>query len=189
MNDRSPLVDVYRHLQRLYPRSFRREYGPDMVELFRDQLADEGGWRVCTRAVVDLFLTVPASHVEVHMHRKVTPLVILLGTAALAGVTFALFEGLAGILVAIVGTALAVLTWKRDRPAAARRAAARWWIVLATGVALLALVIVSTTITGELGEVAWLLAAIAFLTSFVLIAAGSVLAFLQIGRSSSDLVA
>src|SRR5262245_65657055 len=99
---------LYCALQHLYPRSFRREYGPDMVELLRAQLADESNWRVCTRALVDLSLTVPACHVEAHMNRKATPLVVLVITAMLAALSFGFVEGLLGIVVAVLGSALAV---------------------------------------------------------------------------------
>jgi len=189
MTDRAPLVRFYRALQYLYPRSFGREYGPDMVELFRAQLADESRWKVCSRALVDLSLTVPARHVEAHMNRKLTPVVVLIVTALLAAPTFAFVEGLLGVFVAVVGSGLAVVIWRRERPAVAGRAAAHWWQLLGAGAVLLAAVIVSTTLAGELSEVAWLIAAITLLTSFAFIGAGSVMAFLRLGRNSSDLTA
>ena len=57
------LVRVYHALVGLYPRLFRDDYGADMVQLLRDQCADEPAWRVCGRAVLDLALT----HMEAHM--------------------------------------------------------------------------------------------------------------------------
>lgn len=123
------------------------------------------------------------------MHRKVTPVAIVIATAVLSGLMFAFVEGLAGILVAILGTALAVATWRRERPAYVDRAASRWWVPLFAGLTLLAVVVTSTTSAGELSEPAWAIAAIAFLASFAFIAAGFVLAFLRLGRRRSDLAA
>jgi hypothetical protein len=189
VSDHTSLIRFYRVLQHLYPRSFRRDYGPDMVELFRAQLADESPWRVCTRTFVNLSLTVPVCHVEAHMNRKLTPVVVLIVTALLAAATFSFIDGLLGVFVALAGSGLAVVTWRHERPAAAGRAAAHWWQLLGVGVALLAAVIVCTTLVGELNEVAWLIAAITFLTSFAFIGAGSVMAFLRLGHKSSDLAA
>jgi hypothetical protein len=107
----------------------------------------------------------------------------------LAGAAFAFVEGLVGILVAIVGCGLAVLAWRREQPLAVRRATGRWWQLLTLGIGLLAIVIVSTTIAGELNEVAWVIAAVALLASVALIATGCVLAILRIGSRSSIVAA
>jgi hypothetical protein len=183
------LVKIYRGALRLYPRSFRDQYSDDMVQLFRDQLADESRLRVATRTAVDLFLTVPARHVEAHMNRKITPLVILIGTVLLAGAAFGFVEGLVGILIAMVGCALAVIAWRREQPIAVRRATSHWWQFLAIGIGLLTVMIVSTTISGELSEFAWAIAAVTVLTSVALIATGCVLAILRIGDRSSGVAA
>jgi hypothetical protein len=183
------LVTLYRGALRLYPRSFRDEYSDDMVQLLRDQIADESRLRVTARAALDLSLTVPARHVEAHMKRTTTPFVVLLGTALLAGGAFAFVEGLVGILIAIVGCGLAVAAWRREQPVAARRATNRWWQFLTIGIGLFAVVIVATILTGELNELAWVIAAAAFLTSVALIAIGCVLAVLRIGDRSSGVAA
>src|SRR5262245_8537071 len=158
MSDRGgALVRLYRLALRLYPRWFRDQYSEDMVQLFRDQLGDESRLRVASRAAVDLSLTIPARHVETHMKRTVSPLMILLATALLAGAAFAFVEGLVGIIIAIVGCSLAIVAWRRDQPIAVRRATSRWWQFLAIGLGLLAIVIASTTISGELNELAWVI--------------------------------
>ena len=66
MNGERVAVRLYGVLVRLYPRRFRDEYGADMVQLIRDQCADEPTWRVCARAATDLAITIPAQHMETH---------------------------------------------------------------------------------------------------------------------------
>ena len=68
------VVRAYRALLRLYPSRLRAEYGPDMVQLVRDQCADEPAWRVGGRIVVDVALTLPAQHLETHMSRSPNPI-------------------------------------------------------------------------------------------------------------------
>ena len=50
---------AYKRLVRLYPASFRTEYGDDMADLFAAQIADEPSARVWARTVKDLAATVP----------------------------------------------------------------------------------------------------------------------------------
>jgi hypothetical protein len=175
------LVAVYRALQRLYPRAFREEFGADMVLLFREQLRDERTWRVCGRGVLDLVITIPIRHVEVHMTRTRTPALVLMGTFVIASATFALVEGLPGVAVAALGAALAMLIWRHERPAPSQRAAAeRWWKLLTVGAALLATVIGVTTANGELSEPAWGIAGVTFLVSVSFLGAGVILGLLRL---------
>ena len=163
---------IYRALLHLYPRSFRHEFGDDMLLLLRHQLRDENVARVAARAVVDLAVTVPARHLEVHMNSTATTaLAITFGTVAAA---LAVVGGPLGLGAALVLFALAVLTWRRNRPVV-DASDGRWWKLLVAGVTLLATIVVVTTVTGELPENGWLIAMASGLTSFGLIAAGIVL--------------
>jgi hypothetical protein len=191
MSGRGVLGVVYGALQRLYPRAFRDEYGEDMRLLVRDQLRDEPTWRVCCRTMVDLAVTVPTRHVEQHMPRTLTPVLVALASIAAAAATFAFVEGLAGVAVALVGAMLAVVIWRRERPARAqRRAAAHWWRTLGGGLMLLALVIGTTTLVGELSEPVWAVAAIALLLSVTLVGTGIVLGLVRLSdRHRSSRVA
>ncbi|MBA3743670.1 hypothetical protein [Sporichthya sp.] len=111
-------VSAYRGLVRLYPRPFRDEYGADMVAVFGAQLRDEAAWRVCTRAAVDLVLTVPTRRLEAHMNRsanRVFPVAFL----ALA---------VAGLVLATVTGELAPAAW-----VLAMAAFVGSWILLAAG--------------------------------------------------------
>jgi hypothetical protein len=175
------IVAVYRALLRLYPGAFREEYGEDMVLLFCEQLCDEPNWRVCGRGLVDLAVTVPTRHVEVHMSRNRTPALVMLVSIAVASALFVLVEGALGLAVAGLGAGLAMLIWRRERPAVAERAAtAKWWKLLVIGALLLAGVIGTTTATGELSEPAWIVAAVALLVSVILLAAGGVLGLVRL---------
>ena len=60
-------LGMYTALLRVYPRSFRDEYGQDMVLLFAQQLRDEPAARIWVRGVVDLAITTPSLHLEHHM--------------------------------------------------------------------------------------------------------------------------
>lgn len=181
MNGTALIVTVYRGLQRLYPRTFRDEFGADMVLLFREQLRDEPTWRVCGRGLLDLVITIPIRHVEVHTPRTRTPALVLVVSFALASTVFALVEGLLGVAVAALGATLAMLIWRHQCPAPSQRAVAqRWWKLLGGGAALLTTVIGVTTATGELSAAAWAIAAVTFLVSVSLLGAGLILGLVRL---------
>ena len=77
---------AYSLLLRLYPRSFRREYGEPMAQLFADQVRDGQGWRVWARTLADLARTVPVQRLEAAMsgfrQRSVALWVVALAAAA-----------------------------------------------------------------------------------------------------------
>jgi hypothetical protein len=173
---------VYAMFIRLYPRRFRDEYGPDLVQLVADQLRDEPAWRVAARSAVDLTLTVPTRHLEAHMDRTPTGIVpILFGTLALSAVIVGAVVGHPIVLVvclavAVAAGALGFLAAHRARPLTQpRSASAHWWKLLACGAGLLAALIAITTATGELPDGGWLIAMVTGLTAIVLLAAGIVL--------------
>jgi hypothetical protein len=175
------IIAIHRVLQRLYPRRFRLEYGDDMTSLLRDQLADEPAWRVCGGALVDLAVTVPVRHLEVRMPATRTPALVLVASFSAAFAVFAFVEGLLGLVVAALGAVLAMLIWRRERPARPERAlAGRWWTLLAGGAVLLAIVIGTTTALGELSEPVWAIAVIALLVAVTLLGTGVVLGFVRL---------
>jgi hypothetical protein len=140
-------LGAYRLAVRLYPKRFREEYGPDLVGLVTDQLREEPTWRVLGRTTVDLALTVPTRHLEAHMSRSATTLVPLMLVSA-----------------------------HRARPLTEPRpTSGNWWKLLGGGSLVLAVLIATTTATGELPEGAWFLAMVTLFTALVLIGAGIVL--------------
>ncbi len=161
---RRPVVErAYAALIRLYPRSFRDEYGPDLVQLLRDQCADEPTWRVAARALADLVLTVPNQHLEARMHRTSDPtltLTLAYAAGAAAGLALALVGGsntatlVVGGAIAVVGATLAIATWRRAAPF--RRedttdVTRQWWKFLVSGTGLTGVVLLAA----GLGLEAW----------------------------------
>jgi EpsI family protein len=59
---------LYCYLLRLYPRNFRNKYGRAMLQLFRDRVRGEGGWRVWGDVVVELLTSLPREHWRAHPH-------------------------------------------------------------------------------------------------------------------------
>ena len=179
MSKPAATVTLYRKATRLYPRTFRQDYGPDLVQLFADQLRDEATWRVVTRSAVDLAITVPTRHLEARMNRPPTPLVpVLFAALALSSVIVALVVGSPIVLLVCLGVgvsagALTLISAHRTRGLTQPRpTTAHWWKVLATGGGLLAALIATTTATGELPEGGWLIAMLIGLTAIVLLSTG-----------------
>ena len=78
---------VYRSLVRLYPRSFRHEYGEDLVAHYGDLVADRGARAARARTALDLAITIPRYHLEHVMTEKhsTTVLGVVIGLFAAGG--------------------------------------------------------------------------------------------------------
>lgn len=181
-------VGLYRRLLRLYPRPFRNEYGLDMVLLFTNQLHDEPTPRVLARGAIDVAITVPARHLEAHMHRPPNSVVtVLFAALSAAGALFGLLAGtnlvmlLSGAAVALVATAIAVTSWRQTRVLTTPRSAtAQWWKLLATGAVALAVMIVGE---GATDLALWWPMFLVVLAALVTIAAGLVLGVAHLAGS------
>src|ERR1700704_2291341 len=110
---------MYRALLRCYPRRFLEEYRLDMVQLFDDQLRDEPAIRVWLRGILDLAITVPVQHLEIHMTRPANTTVALsfasLSAASLVvgiaiGTNLAILAG--AFAVAVIAGTLAFFAWR-----------------------------------------------------------------------------
>ena len=158
MNGDRAIVRAYSALVALYPRTFRDEYGEDMVQLVRDTCEDEPTWRVASRVVVDLALSIPTQHLEIHMKRNPSPLIPLIYTAvAAAGVLLAIAGGtsvallVVGVAVAVIAATLAVIAWRRAAPTGGSIQTQHWWKLVLAGPVLLSGVIVAA----QAGVEAW----------------------------------
>lgn len=187
-------IGLYRGLLRCYPRSFRDEYGPDMVLLFSEQLSDEPTLRVWGRGIVDLAITVPTLHLEAHMKRPANSLTPLLFAAvATAGALVALIGGtnrglmVGGLAVAAIAGVLGVRSWQQTRTiTAAGSITAQWWKLLAIGVgALFAMMIAE----GATDISLWMPMVITVLFALLLIAAGFILGLAHLITTHSRSVA
>lgn len=79
---------MYRALTHLYPRSFRGEYGDDLVQHFGDLVSDRGQRAAWTRTGVDLIVTIPYYRLESIMteHQSATTLGIAIGLLTAGGI-------------------------------------------------------------------------------------------------------
>ncbi len=134
---------AYRSLMRLYPKSFRQTYGPDMSQLFGDRLRDRGrlAW---FEAGPDLVRTVPTQRMEAVMAglssgaRVAALAVVVLGAVA---VSVGFGAGAAPLFVIIAGVA-AIVALLAQRGLLRRTVGERapiwpsitqaWWAPLAT---------------------------------------------------------
>jgi hypothetical protein len=175
---------VYAALIRLYPRRFREDYGADLVQLLREQCAEEPAWRVYGRALVDLAITVPSQRLEALVHNNSTRVVSLLYAAvATAGALLAIVGGsntvtlTVGLLIALAAGAMAVTAYRRG----ARRATAptaAWWTFILAGLCLIGAVIIAA----GAGVDAWYVGMLAVLLGAVLSVTGAVLGVARLVR-------
>jgi uncharacterized membrane protein YhaH (DUF805 family) len=169
-------MSAYAALIRLYPRSFREDYGPDMEVLLRRQLQDEPALRVWGRALLDVVLTVPPQHLEVLMSRPVSSSSLYSGlgivSLAAAGLLVATV-GLSpvGLAVVVVLVALGAISWRRSH-ALSGSGGNRGWTFLLAGVVGLAVTVLSVQGRDELASGPWTVFAIALVASVVLLVAG-----------------
>lgn len=183
-------IGLYRGLLLCYPRSFRREYGADMVLLFSDQLGDEPAPRVWCRGLIDLAVTVPTQHLEAHMNRPPNTLVpVVFAALGVAGVLVAVIAGtnpgiaLGALAFAAVATVLAVVSARQTRRiTVAGSTTAQWWKLLALGAgALLAMILAE----GATDLSLWMPMIVTVLFSLLMIAAGVVLGIARLFSTHS----
>lgn len=101
---------AYRALLRLYPKDFRKEFGPDLLRLHEDLAADRGLTVARRRTALDLIVTVPRyrlEHLMSEQHSNTALYVVLVGLVAagafgfLTGVGPALLFVVAAVVVAV----------------------------------------------------------------------------------------
>jgi hypothetical protein len=143
---------------RLYPRSFRDEYGTDMAQLFANQCRDEPKSRVWLRCIADLAVTIPARHMEVRVHHRIGDGIVasLFVAVSVCGAVLAVVGptnlGVRSLstAIAVCAALLAVVAWRASRsPLPALPMTSRWWHLLVAGGATLAILIAVTTRLGR----------------------------------------
>ena len=183
MNADSAVVRAYGALVALYPRRFRDEYGADMMQLVRDSCEDEPTWRVASRVVVDLAISIPAQHLEIHMHRNPSPLIPLIYTAvAGAGVVLAIAGGtgiallVVGLTVAVIAATFAVIAWRRVAPVGGSIQTQHWWKLVLAGPVLVGGVIAAA----EAGVEAWFAGMLTLFLGLILTGVGLLLGLMRL---------
>jgi hypothetical protein len=101
---------IYRRLVGLYPRSFRNEYGADLLQLFDDLVADAGPRAAWSRTALDLLLTLPRYRLETVMNerRSATTITVLTAGLAVAGIAAPLVGLYPGAVLLVVAAVMAV---------------------------------------------------------------------------------
>jgi FtsH-binding integral membrane protein len=177
-------IALYRHLSALYPKSFRAEYGRDLVATFTEHLRDERSSRVWLSTVRDLVVTVPSLHLEARMNRRPAPqtTAVLATGVTIAALVLAIVAGTGPVvgvflLIAIIALVVATLAWKAAiAPRDAEGVASHWRAILIVGVALLATVLVVINVppynNRDLPEAGWVLMMLSLVTSIGLITVG-----------------
>ncbi|MFZ6003354.1 MAG: hypothetical protein ACOYXM_05405 [Actinomycetota bacterium] len=101
---------AYRLLVRLYPSSFRHEYGEDLVAHYADLVADRGARAAQARTALDLAITIPRYHLEHVMteQQSTTVLAVILSLLAGGGVLSLLTGAYPGMLL-FVGAAVVAI--------------------------------------------------------------------------------
>lgn len=131
---------IYRKLLVLHPKPFRREFGDEMVQLFRDMRRDEPGAFAWARAIVDLFASAIYERKEWLMSKKtgyglaagalVTALiytVVLVGVGGSVGAAAAVFGVVLAIAGSLVGVA-ALVGKKLAEPTERAGMRRNWWV-------------------------------------------------------------
>jgi hypothetical protein len=182
MTLRASHVTAYRRLTALYPRSFREEYRADLVALFTDQLHDGPAAGVWIRTIGDLVVTVPSQHLEVQMKRSpggfLTAAAIVV--AQVSAVTAAVFGfspmAIPLAVVAVLATAVAVLSWRANHLGRGTAAVAgrNWWKFLLAGIAAFATLALGTWLADDTA-LPWVLLATIYLAGWILSITGAVL--------------
>ncbi len=159
-----------------------------MAQLLRDQFHDESAWRVWSRAVVDLAITIPFQQLEARMNRTPTHLVPLVYSAiATAGVLFAVVGGtnvtmlIVGACIAVVASAMAAIAWRRTGPIGGTVATAGWWKFVVAGPC----IIVGVIVAAGMGVEAWFLGLILVFGAFVVTGIGLVLGLVGLSKRHS----
>jgi hypothetical protein len=101
---------VYRQLIRLYPRSFRDDFGNDMLQLFDDLVERDGTARAWTRTAADLLVTVPRYRLESAMNSadSTRAISVVVGTLAIAGIVSIPIGFYPGVILLFVAVGMAV---------------------------------------------------------------------------------
>ena len=186
-------VRVYGTLIGLYPRDFRDDYAADMVQLLREQFADEPAWRVCGRVAVDLAITIPTQQLEARMNRTPNHFAPLLYTAfATAGALVAIVGGtnvtmlIIGACIALASGSMAAIAWRRSGPLGGTNANTNraWWKFVIAGPCIIGGVIVAA----GLGVEAWFVGLVAVFFAFVLTGVGLLLGIARLVSRRSPTV-
>jgi hypothetical protein len=166
-------------LQRLmllaYPRSFRDQYGEEMLRTLRD-LRRHGGMsrpRLALQVARDVVVTAPRLRIEALLTR--TKVIAILSLAALAATLFIAGTSRFLLLILVPLALLAIVIHHHDRPITSGVQPAHWWRWGASGAALLGTLIVAEGAGPDFDWFPWLGLWFLALMGLALLAIGLVL--------------
>jgi hypothetical protein len=170
---------LHRAALHLYPRSFRREYGDELLRAARDLRTHAGAssTRVVARTAADIVRTAPRQRLEALMStaRNRT----LVAALALTAIALVAFTGPIA-LVLVVGATVVIVRNQRDVDTG------RWLTWLGAGAALLASTITYAVLEGEMETaLTWTAWILTFMAGLVLTTAGVVLGGLRLAATRS----
>ena len=176
-------VAIYGRLLAVYPKGFRKDYGPDLVALFVAQLNDEPPARVWLRTVRDLAVSVPTQHLEAHVTRPsghaVPLLFALVATTAMIGAVVVGTAPALPVLLVVAALAAAAAVWSLQAATTATGVRSLWWRFLLAAPAVAVVTLAGMAIPWpdaiDLGDNAYWLVFFAFTVSLGLAAVGLVL--------------
>ena len=100
----------YRVLLVVYSRSFRREFGTDLVAVFNDLRRDRGAWHAWRRCLGDAARAAPRSRAETIAQFRPSVRVAEAAGVAGSGVVLINYGGVLGAMVVFAGLASTVTT-------------------------------------------------------------------------------
>ena len=175
---------AYRALLFLYPARFRREFGAQMVQLFRDQSRERGAraWLPVTR---DLVVTLPMQYKEAFVNLNPQGKLLAAAIATTAGiVVIAVIGGAFAALLLMLLLAWILMSLLKERGAIA--SPGLWWKLAASGAGLFALLFAvfappwpQSWREAVPGEVAWSVGFFGFVLAIVLIVTGMLTGLVQ----------
>ena len=176
----------YRAVLMLYPRGFRRTYGPQMAQLYSDQRR-ERGWRAGLTAARDLLVTLPVQYTEAFMHLSPQGKLIAAAVATTAAiVVFGVVGGAFALLLLMLLLAWILRSLLRQRGAVA--SPGLWWKLSASGAGLFTILFAvfappwpQSWRDAMPGDVAWTVGFFGFVMAIVLMVTGLLAGVIQWG--------
>ena len=100
----------YRALLVMYARSFRREFGTDLVAVFNDLRRDRGAWQAWRRCLGDAARAAPRSRAEAIAEFRPSARVAEVAGVAVSGVVLINYGGVLGAMAVFAGLASTLAT-------------------------------------------------------------------------------
>lgn len=171
---------VYRTVVALYPKSFRAEYGEDMVALFEEMRRDRSPAALWWRVTIDALSSITVERMESVMTGPSSRTLVLAFFSLLSVVVALAVRGTPGaglsvlLLPVLAGALMGILYWRSRAPYVEPEDQMHryWWRYLVAAAVCFAGALIGTNV---LNLDAWMLLFIDLIAAWFLVAAGVVL--------------